>query len=78
MINDAGKYQVKNSRRTAAGLWQGPPAAAHLAIAGRAAADRGGTRLPRRACGRPRSNKETTVLGKNINVLSWGGAETES
>jgi len=24
MINDAGKYQVKNSRRTAAGVRQGP------------------------------------------------------
>ena len=38
---------------------------------------REGADCPRRSRGRPRSNKETTVLGKNINVLSWGGAETE-
>jgi len=44
-------------------------------IAARGATEGADTDRP--ACSRPGSNKETTVLDKNINVLSWGGAETE-
>ena len=70
MINDAGKYEVKNFK---------PHRSAAAAMAARFSARGavGGADTDRSACGQPGSNKETTVLGKNINVLSWGGAETD-
>jgi hypothetical protein len=73
MINDAGKYEVKNSRRTAAGVRREPPGSP------RASPSPSGHEpsLRHRRVRPARSNKETTVSDKNINVLSWGGAETE-
>jgi hypothetical protein len=75
MINDAGKYEVKNSRAPPRAYGKGRRDRWPRHPGARTPAD-----TPPSGCpgARPaRSNKETTVLGKNINVLSWGGAETE-